>query len=112
MAAAAEQLAGVIEDELGGDISLEKAAIVTSHPRVTRMLRARLGEYAGSATSHVVTLGVDYAAGRGRGTYIHRGRQATRVKLDARSCGDMTGLNDVLAQAKHSDCALREYFLV
>jgi hypothetical protein len=62
-------------------MSVEKAAIITSHPRATRMLRARLGVYAGTPKDHVVTLGVDYAAGRGRGTYIHPGRQAARLKV-------------------------------
>ena len=57
--AAAEQLAGVLEDEFGGNISLETAAIVASNPSVARMLRARLGAYVGAEGPHVTTLGVD-----------------------------------------------------
>ena len=76
--AAADELAAVIIGEIGGDIALDKAAVLASSPRLTRRLRDRLGALAGPDHRAVVSLGIDYAAGRPRAAVIARSRLATR----------------------------------
>ena len=74
----AEELAAVIIGEIGGDIAVDKAAVIASSPRLTRRLRGRLGALAGGDQRVVVSLGIDYAAGRPRAPVIARSRLATR----------------------------------
>ena len=80
---AAEDLVSALVGELGG-VALEKAAVFASASRLTARLHRRLGEYAGpSRSTSVVSLGIDYAAGRPRAAYLRGGRVGSRFATAA-----------------------------
>ena len=81
--AAADQLAAVVENELGGNLATDKAAVVGSSPAVVNGLRRGLGEYAGRRNRGTVSLGVDVLAGRRRGALGGDARCSMRLRVAA-----------------------------
>ncbi len=88
-------LRDIIENEMGCELELSKAAVVASSPSIARRIASRLGAYGGSGggVASAVNLGVDYAPGRRRtahrasgkrrgrlGILVRRGRRLTRAR--------------------------------
>ena len=84
--AAAGQLAAVAANELGGNLAIEKAAVVGSSPAVLDGLRLGLGEYAGRRSRGTVSLGIDVLAGRRRGMLGGGARCSMRLRVAAAKC--------------------------
>ena len=70
----------VIENELGGEIALPKAAVVASHQALATAIRRRLGECAGLRQRTTVSLGIDFAARLARTSYRRKGKVAERMR--------------------------------
>eukprot|EP00969_Alexandrium_andersonii_P313055 13832110-Alexandrium_andersonii.AAC.1 len=68
IAGGAEDLAAVIEDELGCQLAARKAKVLASSAHLEARVRAALGQRAGEQAGPAEPLlGVDYSAGKARG---------------------------------------------
>ena len=79
---AAQRLLAVVEAELGGDIAVEQAGVIDAAPALTHSSRSRLDPYVGPPRRGNGTLGVDYAAGRPRASFI--GKREAGAALQCR----------------------------
>ncbi len=102
--AIAERLRDKVEFDMGCDIETDKAAVVSSCPRVAAAVAKRLGAYAGRASQRAaaVNLGVDYAPGRTRRQQNKAGKRLKRYAVMGRKARKLSGIRRAIGGLKRA----------
>ena len=84
VAAATLDIKETIEQDIGASVASDKTAVVASTEALRKAIRKKIGrEDAGEDDDHTIALGVDFSAGRRRGTGGKKRATATRQRTIA-----------------------------